>query len=208
MTIVYLFNVTEKTIIENSHFTSLLPDNRLNKPNLMPEIKYLTSIFGEIIVRVVAKNKLNINNGKILIEHEKSGKPYLKNFPDFHFNISHSDNTVAVAFSDSPVGIDIEKLSPVNFKVAKRFFSDIEVNYINNHINSQLAFYEIWTAKEAYFKRSGKGIDRDFRRISVTDSNISKNIKTFEKNGFVMSVCCNSTNEIIIKNFENLLEKT
>ena len=38
------------------------------------------------------------------------GKPFLKNYPDWHFNISHCKNAVCCVLSRENVGIDIEEI--------------------------------------------------------------------------------------------------
>ena len=56
-------------------------------------------------------------------------KPYFPAYPDFHYNISHSDGIVVCGISDHPIGIDIQRI-PKNpdriMKIAKRFFSEEE----------------------------------------------------------------------------------
>ena len=39
----------------------------------------------------------------------ENGKPFLPDFPDIHFNITHCDGLAACAFDRSPVGVDAEK---------------------------------------------------------------------------------------------------
>jgi 4'-phosphopantetheinyl transferase len=73
---------------------------------------------------------------------------------NIHFNISHSANYVACAIADSPVGIDIEGRRKVNSAVAKRYFTDEEIE----SIHSDEDFFKIWTFKEALGKYTGDGL--------------------------------------------------
>jgi 4'-phosphopantetheinyl transferase len=73
---------------------------------------------------------------------------------NIHFNISHSANYVACAIADSPVGIDIEGRRKVNSAVAKRYFTDEEIE----SIHSDDDFFKIWTFKEALGKYTGDGL--------------------------------------------------
>ena len=78
-----------------------------------------------------------------------------------HFSLSHSENAVAVALSDSPIGIDIEQIKPVKNreKVAKKILTEKELEeYQRLSINETQAnafLLEIWTKKESVFKRGG-----------------------------------------------------
>jgi phosphopantetheinyl transferase len=70
------------------------------------------------------------------------------------FNISHSANYVVCAIADSPVGIDIEGGRKVNNAVAKRYFTEEEIE----SIHSDEDFFKIWTFKEALGKCTGEGL--------------------------------------------------
>ena len=78
-----------------------------------------------------------------------------------YFSLSHSENGVAVALSDSPVGIDIEKIAPVKNreKVAKKILTETEfAEYQRLVFDTQTAndfLLELWTKKESMFKRGG-----------------------------------------------------
>ena len=40
-----------------------------------------------------------------LVGYAENGKPFLQNYPELHFNMSHCKRAVAVALHDAPVGI-------------------------------------------------------------------------------------------------------
>lgn len=103
-------------------------------------------------------------------ERTENGKPYAEGC-SIRFNISHSGTYAAVALSDGEVGIDIERIREVNLKIAEKFSSD-EREYIQSAENPQKAFFEIWTAKEAYLKKCGTGLTvplDSFSVIGMTD---------------------------------------
>ncbi len=186
---VYFFLIPQEFSVESLRTVFSFGDERFKKKSSMPEMKFFSSLLGEAIVKTVAAKKLNSTPDAILIERTPSGKPYLKDFPELHFNISHSNNAVTVAFSESPVGIDIEKISVPNFKVAKKFFCPDEKLYIENSDSPEYAFYEIWNAKEAYFKQLGSGIGASFSKTSVLKENIKNSVHTFKKYDFLISIC-------------------
>lgn len=108
-----------------------------------------------------------INNPKIL--KTAKGKPYIDN-NGVYFSISHTYGLVACAVSDSPVGIDCEKITTKYDKkvesFANRYFLENEINLLKNEEFSSLCFYKIWTAKEAIYKMQGG--DRPITKIDVT----------------------------------------
>ncbi len=169
-------------------------------PDTAKNSKHTASLLGEKILRTALIKDYNFKNTDIIIERTENGKPYLKNNSDIFFNISHSNNAVAVAVSDIEIGIDIEKLRKPNLKVAERFFTDNENRYINNFQNKDIAFFEIWTKKEAYFKQLGKGISADFSKTEV----LELNIKTFTKNNYVISVSGQETDNIAFNEINDI----
>jgi 4'-phosphopantetheinyl transferase len=92
-----------------------------------------------------------------ILDTDEYGKPYLKNYPDIHFNLSHSEKYVACAVSDSPVGVDIEYIHDIDMNIAKYYFYGTEYEYILNNNNKKKAFFELWVLKESYMKMTGLG---------------------------------------------------
>lgn len=88
------------------------------------------------------------------------GKPFFPDAPGIHFNISHSSTKVAVAFSDSPVGCDIEQIADIDLAVAERFFSRGEYESLMGMPPGERrkAFFRYWTLKESYMKAAGLGL--------------------------------------------------
>lgn len=148
--------------------------------------KQKCSQIGKEIAQTAACEVLGVEKSDLVFSVGSKGKPYLSSHPQFHFNISHSHNFVTVAVSDSEIGIDCEKIRSVNLKIAKRYFTEKEQEYINEtEPQKNRRFFEIWTKKEAFLKKDGKGISIPLTSFDVTE----KNIFTTEKNGFIISVC-------------------
>lgn len=128
------------------------------------------SLIGDLIVQIFYAKELNLKPFEIEFDHNEHGKPYLKDYPKAHFNISHSGNYVVVAFSDCAVGIDIEKNKGNRLKVAKRFFTKEEIDdlYAFSEVEKQIDyFYQLWTLKESYVKAIGKGISMSLSSFSL-----------------------------------------
>jgi 4'-phosphopantetheinyl transferase len=86
---------------------------------------------------------------------DNHGKPYLVNIP-FHISLSHSFDYAAVMISKSrPVGIDIEQIKQKVERIAHKFMSPTEMNFIGA-INPIQQLYVCWCAKEAVYKCYGQ----------------------------------------------------
>lgn len=69
-----------------------------------------------------------------------------------YVSISHSGNYVAVALSNMPVGIDLQRKVKVNFDaIAKKYFTASEHQTLHS-VNCEKTFFEIWCKKEALWK--------------------------------------------------------
>ena len=144
-------------------------------------------------IKEKACKKHNIDINTLEIKRNEHGKPYFKNLPDFHFNISHSTDILAVAISDGKVGIDIEKLRTPDLRIAKRFCED-EQAYVTE-TDPKNRFFEVWTKKEAYLKYKGTGISGGLNSFSIFNTEIP--LKTFKISDYIMSVCSKNCFEII-----------
>ena len=105
--------------------------------------------------RVLLRQMLNTDK-YIDCRVDEHGKPYLANFPH-HISFSHSFDYAAVMISkDKPVGIDIELVKSKITRVANKFMSPVELEFIDsNHTIPHL--YICWCAKEAVYKLNGQG---------------------------------------------------
>ena len=96
----------------------------------------------------------------ISIHRYPNGKPFLPDFPNLHFNISHTDKLAILAIDSHLIGVDIESISTARMAVADRFFSKSEREMLNSCPQSQRdsLFFELWTARESFVKAIGIGI--------------------------------------------------
>jgi 4'-phosphopantetheinyl transferase len=96
----------------------------------------------------------------ISIHRYPNGKPFLPDFPNLHFNITHTDHLAVLAIDTHLVGVDIEKVSNARMAVANRFFSDSEKEMLkkSSKVKRDQLFYELWTIRESFVKAIGCGI--------------------------------------------------
>jgi len=160
------------------------------------------SLLGDALAKMAINVKSGLHYGEINFGVNPYGKPFLVNNPDLHFNISHSTDYVACVIDDDPCGIDVEAIKTIDLKIAERFFCEQEREYILNtpmQYHSR-AFYEIWTMKEAYIKRDGRGLSLPLTSFSVlaeTDSVYFHKIAA--NNDMICHVCSGSTEIVSIK---------
>lgn len=138
------------------------------------------ALIGSILTRRLICSKLLLDNEHLVFDKNEFGKPFLVNDSRIHFNISHSGEWVVCAVHYLPVGIDIEKIQPLDYQVAERFFSENEyLNLINKEGQAKLDyFYEIWTLKESYIKAVGKGLSIPLESFSFIINEAGINIET------------------------------
>jgi 4'-phosphopantetheinyl transferase len=91
------------------------------------------------------------------------GKPYLADYPDIRFNLSHSGCWAMVAVARGrEVGVDIECIKPERSTggIAERFFAPAEVRELMEtpEEGRVSAFFSCWSRKEAYIKARGEGL--------------------------------------------------
>lgn len=92
------------------------------------------------------------------------GKPYLTDYPDLFINVSHSGDFAVCVASDTEVGIDIQKIRTANFRIAQRYFTKEECDFIGS---DNLRFFDLWSRKESYVKATGTGITVPLNSFSV-----------------------------------------
>jgi 4'-phosphopantetheinyl transferase len=127
------------------------------------------SFLGELLVKMVLTQVFQYPKEDLLFDYGDHNKPFLLHRPNLHYNISHSGEWVVAAFSELPVGVDIEKVKKANLIVAERFFSTEEKAFIQNLEASQRDewFFNFWTAKESYLKAIGTGLTKPLSSFSI-----------------------------------------
>lgn len=142
-------------------------------------------LIGEILARAAIKKTFGIDTKSRKFACAEYGKPYLADFPDVHFNISHSGKYVVCAVSVKSVGIDIQKIGEYNFDVAKRVCSKNELKKIEESRDKASEFTKLWTQKEAVLKMYGTGIAAGDIKHCIDNHNVrSKRI-----DNYWLSVC-------------------
>ena len=183
-------------------------------------------LVSEILVRTIICKLLGMKNKDIIFLTNEFGKPFVANYPSFHYNLSHSGDWVVCAHHDCSVGIDVEQIKPIEIEgIVSRFFSQEEYHdLIDIKMPQRLSyFYQLWTLKESYLKAVGKGLSLPLNSFSVRIKNgvvsyTSKNemgeYYFHQYNiapGYEMAACSvthNLPDNVKYKSFADLLEDT
>ena len=119
--------------------------------------------------------------------YNEYGAPYLENGP--YFSISHCKQGIAVAVSETPIGIDIEAIRPFNEGLMRKTMNSEEQTHILSSLNPEIEFIRLWTRKEAYVKMQGTGIIADMHDILRDVSDVSwEEVIDLEKR-FICTIC-------------------
>ncbi len=111
------------------------------------------------------------------------GKPYMLD-SNFNFNISHSGNTVVCVFSKQEIGVDIEEINEIEYKLFENVFSSRELAEINDKGLDK--FYEFWTKKESVIKAIGKGMSIPLLEIEIDKGHTTYDNDTWYTKSFKM----------------------
>jgi len=149
--------------------SSLVPEGK-NKIN---RFKNRSDAENFLIAKVMQRNLIASLIGsapkKLIFGVNKYGRPYLKSprVKNLDFNISHSGDCIAVAVADCPIGIDVERIKPLDIKIAAACFTEQELKYLGSRRGKQLEkFYKIWVLKESFVKAAGKGLSFPLKGVN------------------------------------------
>jgi 4'-phosphopantetheinyl transferase len=126
-------------------------------------------------MRVILGRYLSSTPGSLEFRYGEQGKPSLapeQNPAKLRFNLTHShDLAILAVASDREVGVDVEHLRDnIEFEMlAARYFSPLEAEPLASLEGNELKrqFFRIWTAKEAYIKAIGQGLQIPLDQFDV-----------------------------------------
>lgn len=145
-------------------------------------------------IKADLKRKQSVGTGYLLFRLRKrfsievepvvmpNGKPVFPEHAGVHFNLSHSGAYAALAFGNTPLGLDVECVKQANLKMAKRFFAKEEYECLAEADETEQAdiFTKLWTGKEAVVKASGAGLCVPLSGFSVIGEIVEFKEKRYE----------------------------
>lgn len=113
-----------------------------------------------IALRLVIGRRIGCSAHDVRIESDEAGRPFAHGLPG-SFSTSHSGAIGVMALAPGPIGVDIEHFRAGAFDggVCAVAFSSREREWISRASNSDVAFLQCWTRKEAAFKALGGSMD-------------------------------------------------
>jgi len=174
--------------IYNKYPEIISPERCERISRITPEKDKILSFFAEVEMRLEISKISEIPYKEIKFNYHQHGKPYIKNFK-YDFSVSHSGNMIAFILSQEPVGIDIEYIKNPRLRVAERFFTEHEYNYIINSENPVSEFYKIWTSKESYLKMLGTGLSKSLESFDVLSDELKNYFFTEQLEKYMLTVC-------------------
>ena len=128
------------------------------------------------ITRTVASRYLNEQPALVKFLKTAEGKPAFEGNSQLHFNVSDSGTMFVIAFSDAPVGIDIERVRALDNIdcVASDICSGDEYIYFSTLASEDKLrfFFKLWSVKESYLKLTGSGLLKEPKSITLQDHSV------------------------------------
>jgi len=145
------------------------------------------------LLREVLASYVNDSATSLQFIQSEKGKPFLLNYPELSFNMSHTDDAwvLAVVQEKCHLGIDIEhfKFRESWQGLVKKCFSAEESEYWHGLPVAKQGrfFYQLWVRKEAFVKALGEGITLGMNRCVVNPVDINQFLRLPECAGGVDS---------------------
>lgn len=122
---------------------------------ILPRDKKLSLAAGLLLQAGLADH--GFRESELTMAHHENDKPFIKDHPELCFNIAHSENLAICSFSNQEIGADVEKVTPADLELARRFFDASEYRTIVAAESPTDTFFDYWVLKESYMKATGRG---------------------------------------------------
>jgi len=134
-----------------------------------------TYVYCRGVLRTLLGRYLNVLPNDISFHYTEYGKPYLSDEHGLNFNLSHAGGYALIAFTTkSAIGVDVEAIdrSIDTDKLVHRFFSPVEITAVAalSPVERPVAFFKLWTRKEALIKAHGAGLSLPLVQFGVSIS--------------------------------------
>jgi len=160
----------------NDYSSVLAADEQLRAGRFRFEPHRERWVMSRGILRMLLARYLGVAPSRIEFDYNAQGKPALREpaLPGFHFNVSHSGDHAAFAFTRvGAVGVDIESVRaemPQAEDIASRYFAPGERAQLLALPREERtrAFFQLWTCKEAFVKARGAGLFSGLAHFEVS----------------------------------------
>lgn len=183
---VYLFEQLEsvpETFIVSA--LQMLPEERRQKARRYRRlIDRKNCVITYVMLKIALKECFRITD--FTLQYGKYGKPYLVEYPDVYFNISHCCCGCVVAVADCPIGVDIQDIRHFSWEIAKRACCAEELELLERSTDKDREFTRMWAMKESYIKKSEKDVGNSLSRVNTLTKEF---VQIIDKGNSVISIC-------------------
>jgi len=188
----YYAKISELSEQELQHALQLLSKERIEKIERTKQKKsQLQSIYAGLLLEY-ALREIGLSVKMLTFLTNPDGKPYIAEYPELFYNLSHSGQYVALVIDEHPVGVDLEGLREGYQKLANRFFAADEMEVLQEQW-SDAYFTELWTRKESYLKATGYGMRMPLCGFSTLQEQVQVNglmaEEMLEEAGYYLATC-------------------
>ena len=189
------------------HYLSLLPAEMQNRNRRFRQWKdRLLHLAGKLLLLQALQDFGYDNQVLCLLRYNEYGRPYLPG-ADIDFNIAHSGDYVLCAVGQQArLGVDIEKISQVDFADFTNVMTPEQWARINNSPDPLHSFFNCWAIKESVIKADSRGLSIPLNDIFIGNETATCNGRTWylkqlnidegycaflatDKSGHAVSVC-------------------
>lgn len=170
---ILIADVSELSIDDAKHFEYVSADVLERLTDYQIELDQKRTLGAELLLIRALKDDKNIIKSRINYQYNEYKKPFLKDFPSYHFNKSHSGVYAGVTLAEIEVGLDIEQIRPINRKIIHKTMNSLDAKKCEVMNDQEFAdyFFHDWTIKESYLKTLGVGITKDLRQVIIDYTN-------------------------------------
>lgn len=157
-------------------FARYCAPEQLRRMRAYPESERIGSWVGQMLLAELLKRHGCSFSLPLRLSYGAQGKPFLADFPDLFFNLSHSGGWVVCALSQLETGVDLQVERPLRTAICRKFHPS-EQQLLKKL--PERAFFDLWSLKEAYCKCIGQGL-----RIPLNATAFTLSPVTIDQAGF------------------------
>lgn len=159
-----------QTVPQAQLLAALADEERILCQGFSNPMRQRSYALSRYLLRQLLSDRLGCSPARLHFTTGPHGRPELADGA-LHFNLSHSDDWLALALGPCPLGVDIEAARPPRqpLALARRFFAPAEYDFLANLPSDALAaaFLDLWCLKEAVLKAHGGGLQAGLARFTV-----------------------------------------
>ncbi len=186
----YIANVSQITSEIYHELLSEISEERRNRLKVCHhEMDKRRGMLGELLLQRAVREELGISPAQTSFGYGEKGKPYVKGYPEFHFNISHSRDIVLCAAGDTQVGADVQSLIVRPEKLVRKCLTKGEADLYHAAKNEDKSsvMTVFWCRKESYMKMTGQGLSLPMNLIEWSQNN--DKVTLLNESGMIEDIC-------------------